>query len=672
MSTKNYPENREWKQKTYSMPKLPRGKDGQVGAIYQILQAVKSGETPNKVMIFNESDSRSTLDRLCEWLRPIGLVNKENNVWKLTNVAEECLMCQDALYLTAVFCSSIVFMGEILYYLQNPLKSADLLEIATDKYKIGWKTKAEIGNRLAWFREVGLVKFEDYKLDYCLTESGYAFLKEIQIVYPEDLVFEKDITENELSLPISDWALDLCRTDGVDQVRKMSIGYIPGKTSEALNTIIGYLQLLSQETDIEDIRKYSKSLYQIASSSSNMFIAFLITMGFVDRKSKNTYQISQLGNAWLLDASYMNLVACLHNRFLFVFELLAEIEKSGKSPRELTTIAKVSYGFEREHIDEIRKRLILLSKADLLMEDGTEGYCLTQRGRNLLKRIGINVSTKKNETSKILEVKVSETPHKGVEEIITDLRLSSRDSSNPDQFEKAIKRAFEFLGFKADWLGGSGKTDVLVQAQTSPKFSYLVAVDGKSTNSGNVTEGIIDFDTLQEHRRLHNATYTAIVGCAFQGERLIKRAKEHKVALIDIDNLEQMIRNHAGIPLTSEDYKKIFEQTGIVDIKVLEEPRKRIERYGLLADAIMSCLVNESTDAVTEGILSVRELYRSLRDDVRFEVSPTMEEIEDMLGLISSPLINCVGKTKDGYYAIGSLQEAGNKFQFYARACLDN
>lgn len=668
MSGKNYPENREWKQKTYGMPKLPRGKDGPVGAIYQILQAVKSGETPNKVMIFDESNSRSTLDRLCEGLRPVGLVTKESNVWKLTSVAEECLICQDDLYLTAVFCSSIAFMGEILHYLQKPLRSADLLEIATEKYKIGWKTTAEIGSRLIWFREVGLVKFEDYKLEYSLTEKGQAFLKEIQIVYPEDLIFEKDITKNEISLPLSDWALDLCMTDGEDLVRKMPIGYIPGKTSEALDTIIGYLQLLNQETDVEDIRKYSKSLYQIAASSSNMFITFLTTLGFVDRKSKNSYQISELGNTWLLDASYMNLVACLHNRFLFVFELLAEIEKSSKSSRELTTIAKVSYGFEREHIDEIRKRLILLSEADLLMEDGTDGYCLTQRGRNLLKRIGINDSIKKNEAEKTAEAKVSETPRKGVEEIITDLRFSSRDSSNPDHFEKAIKRAFEFLGFKADWLGGPGKTDVLVQAQTSPKFSYVVAVDGKSTNSGNVTE--VDFDTLQEHRRLHSATYTAIVGCAFQGERLIKRAKEHKVVLIDVDNLEQMIRNHAGIPLTSEDYKKIFEQTGIVDIKVLEEPRKRIERYGLLADAIMSCLVNESTDAVTEGILSVRELYRSLRDDVRFEVNPTMEEIEDMLGLISSPLINCVGKTKDGYYAIGSLQEAGNKFQFYARACL--
>ena len=138
--------------------------------------------------------------------------------------------------------------------------------------------------------------------------------------------------------------------------------------------------------------------------------------------------------------------------------------------------------------------------------------------------------------------------------MITELRLSSRDSANPDRFEKAIKSAFVYLGFQAAWLGGSGKTDVLIQARTAPKLSYVVAVDAKSTQSGNVTEEMIDFDTLKEHRKLHHADYSAIVGCSFRGERLFNRCREHKVALLDVDIMEQMIRNQAEIPLTGENY----------------------------------------------------------------------------------------------------------------------
>ena len=174
---------------------------------------------------------------------------------------------------------------------------------------------------------------------------------------------------------------------------------------------------------------------------------------------------------------------------------------------------------------------------------------------------------------------------------------------------------------------------------------------------------------MKDHRKLHHADYSAIVGCSFRGERLLNRCKEHKVALIDVDTLEQLIRNQVEIPLTGEDYKKIFEQTGIVDISVLDEARNRTERYGLLVDAIVGCLVNESKDEVTEGILTSREIYRTVRDDERFSINPNLDEIEDILKFLASPLIGCVGKNKDGYYAIGSLNEVANKFQFYAKSC---
>lgn len=43
----------------------------------------------------------------------------------------------------------------------------------------------------------------------------------------------------------------------------------------------------------------------------------------------------------------------------------------------------------------------------------------------------------------------------------------------------------------------------------------------------------------------------------------------------------------------------------------------------------------------------------------------TMKEVKDMLSLLSIPLIDCVGKTKEGYYANGSLKDAALKFRFY-------
>ncbi len=85
---------------------------------------------------------------------------------------------------------------------------------------------------------------------------------------------------------------------------------------------------------------------------------------------------------------------------------------------------------------------------------------------------------------------------------------------------------FEFLGFRAEWLGGSGKTDVLVDAMLGRDDSYRVIVDCKSTGSGAVADQQIDWVTLEEHRRKHDAQHIAIVGPNPSGTRLFGRAVE--------------------------------------------------------------------------------------------------------------------------------------------------
>lgn len=666
MKNNEYPENREWKQKAFGMPKLPSGDMGQDKVLYYILKMVKDGKSANTMLNIEGSNSTATLGRMCEWIRPIGLVNKEKQVWTLTELGEMVLEQQDSCFSTAVFCSTIVFMGEILFYLQKPKNSQELLKIA-EEYHLNWKTNSEIHNRIKWFRDVDMVRFEEYKLEYSLTQKGQEFLQQIEITMPSETEEEPDETILEEKLPMSEWASAL--KPPTTEKKRMAIGYMPGKTADACITISAYLQLMNQAISIEEIREYSKINYQIAMSSSNMFLSFLEKIGFVDRISKNMYVTSELGNTWIEKQSPVDLIACLEARYLFVYELLAELRKEPKNAKTLSIIAKVSYGFDRESIDETRKRLILLSAAKLIYSVTNDKYGLTARGEKLLDTFGIVAK----ESVKLSEIKKEENAgdcyNDSCESLITELRLSSKDSYNPNRFEKAIRAAFDFIGYDATWLGGSGKTDVLIKARTAPKLSYAVAVDAKSTQSGNVTEDPIDFDTLKDHRKLHHADYSAIVGCSFRGERLLNRCKEHKVALIDVDTLEQLIRNQVEIPLTGEDYKKIFEQTGIVDISVLDEARNRTERYGLLVDAIVGCLVNESKDEVTEGILTSREIYRTVRDDERFSINPNLDEIEDILKFLASPLIGCVGKNKDGYYAIGSLNEVAKKFQFYAKSC---
>ncbi|WP_163969323.1 hypothetical protein [Oceanobacillus halotolerans] len=143
-----------------------------------------------------------------------------------------------------------------------------------------------------------------------------------------------------------------------------------------------------------------------------------------------------------------------------------------------------------------------------------------------------------------------------------------------------------------------------------------------------------------------------------------------RVVLIDVDSLETIIKFHHQIPLQANAYNKIFSQAGKVDISCLEFERQEIQRSGKLLKVVMDCLVVESNDPVTEGLLQEKDIYRTLRHNDDFDTPPSLDEIAEMLLFLSSPLVGCVGRSKEGFYALGTLSDAMNKFNFYAQSCL--
>jgi len=664
-----YPVHRNWNAKVFSLPKIPRGNLGQPVILRRILKAIIARVPYNTKMEFNGSVSHATLEQLCVWLRPIGIVYLEDGTWKVSEEGKKYLESNDDLYLTAIYCANVRFTGELLANLNSPKRILELINIANKEYHLNWETKSEIGNRLTWFRQLELVKYHDVKYTYSLTDKGSEFVENINYVHPNDIDTYLDPTTEEKDIPVSEWVAELVDMNQEKLLkRKQSIGYIPGNISEICDTLNGFIQLMYSTIDKQSFYGYAKETYNISSNSSNAFVTALTNIGFLERKTRNTYGATELAKNWLKSNSPIDLVYCLHAKMLFVFEILKELEKDNLSVKELTAIAKVSYGFETERPDEIRKRLNIMQSALLIQEKGQSKYSLTQRGKNVLEEVLIQEKVEEEKANKI-QVDNANSGQSDVDKYFTELRLASRDSSNPIRFEKAIASIFNNLGFYTSQLGGAGQTDVLIHSPSIPKHSYTVALDAKSSRNGLVSEGHINFDTLKEHKKLHSADYIAVVGYSFSGERLIKRASSHKVGLIDIDVLEEIIRSHQNVPLQADAYKEVFCQSGIVDTNCLDKYRRSIVRSGKLLQSIMECLVLESNDPVTEGLLQEKDVYRTLRHEAEFGNLPSIDEISEMLQFLSSPLIGCVGRTNEGYYALGTLLDAKNKFNFYAQCC---
>lgn len=665
VSITEYPKPLSWEMKSFSMPNIPRGTLGMKENLKTILEMVRNNLSPSQRLNIEGSESQIDLGTACVRLRPMKLLLKTQAGWVLSDEAKKWLDTEDELYLAAFLCARIKFLAEILYYLDEPKTAAELQNIAVNEYALTWKTTSDINARLVWLRQLGLVEFQDFSLLYFLTDLGKEFVKNIEIVEPIKQDFSFDETSNEGKIEVSDWAINFCANLSSD--RKSSIGYIVGDMKQFQSTISEFIQLINGGKTYDQIKEYAVENYAIAPSSLKSFLSNLSNMDIVERKTATIYDVTDTARLWSEKKQIIDLLCIVHRQFGFMFEMLSVLEEKSMSNKELAAIAKVSYGFERENIDEIRRRVTMFQTAKLIRNDSIDKYTITSRGRKLLGLI-------KLEKPVLTETKVE----CGVEyestrdlQFFTELRLAAKDSSNFERLEKQVKVAFEKLGFEAQWLGGSGKTDVLVRAAGNSLTSYSVTVDAKSTMSGNVTDGLVDFDTLEEHRRKHKADFSAVVGGSFQNERLIKRAIEHNVVLIDIDTLETLIRNHLEVPIQVTSYKKLFETPGIANVMCLEEEREKITRYGKLLHAVMDCLVAEREDEVTGGILQERDIYRSLKVNDSFSYAPNIEEISAMLQFLSSPLIGCVEKSKEGYSAVGTLEDAAQKFDFYSRMCED-
>ena len=658
-----YPKPLSWEMKSFSMPNIPRGTLGLKENLKTILEMVRNNVSPSQKLSIEGSESQIDLGTACVRLRPMKLLLKTQTGWVLSDEARKWLDTEDELYLAAFLCARIKFLAEILYYLDEPKTASELQNIAINEYGLTWKTTSDINARLVWLRQLGLVEFQDFSLLYFLTDLGKEFIKNIEIVEPIKQDFSFDETLNEGEIEVSKWAIGLC--SNLPSGRKSSIGYIVGDMKQFQKTIAEFIQLISGGKSSNQVMEYAKENYAIAPSSLKSFFSTLTNMGIVERKTSTIYDVTDTARLWSEKEQIIDLLCIMHRQFGFMFEMLCVLEARCMSNKELAAIAKVSYGFERENLDEIRRRVAIFQVAKLIRNDSIDKYTITSRGRKLLSLIHLE----KPAFMETSEEHGDESESTQNLQFFTELRLAAKDSGNFERLEKQVKVAFEKLGFEAQWLGGAGKTDVLIRAAGNSLTTYSVTVDAKSTMSGNVTDGLVDFDTLEEHRRKHKADFSAVVGGSFQNERLVKRAIEHNVVLIDIDTLENLIRNHLEVPIQVASYKKLFETPGIANVKCLEAEREKITRYGNLLHAVMDCLVAEREDEVTGGILQERDIYRSLRMNKSFSFAPNLDEISAMLQFLASPLIGCVEKSKEGYLAVGTLDDAAQKFDFYSRMC---
>ncbi len=452
------------------------------------------------------------------------------------------------------------------------------------------------------------------------------------------------------------------------ELRAKAVGSMPGGNASYLETLREVCGFVSrQRPTSQDLVGWLQNRFGLKENSASWRGRFLQNTGILEFDS-GLLQLSKFADRWYESEDDGIVIALLHSRLQFIGEMLAELSARPLRTEELR-LAADRYGLNWERGDQIARRRRWLQSAKLTEPAGSGRIAITDAGRDLLSKLDLYVpsgitarpqpSSATNSQKTGPEVDNPDSPltdapkpdlHtptidlSDAKSLANRIRDASTDSKNPDRLEIAVRDAFDFLGFDAEKLGGSGKTDVLVKAPLGKEDSYTVTIDAKTVGSGSLGDHQVDWVTLEDHRKQHNADYSMLVGPNPSGQRLMSRAINKSVAVLSTEQLAELCIQHADAPLGLQDYRALFESGGAVDTVSIGKAAQDLTRLRDLAVEICSKLA-ERTGAF--GPLTAPQLMVMLGQP---DKSSSEQEIQQVLDTLASPLIGAVqGKASEGY-----------------------
>ena len=172
----------------------------------------------------------------------------------------------------------------------------------------------------------------------------------------------------------------------------------------------------------------------------------------------------------------------------------------------------------------------------------------------------------------------------------------------------------------------------------------MVTIDAKTVGSGSLSDGQVNWITLDEHRNNHNADYSMVVGPNPSGERLMNRAVDQMVAVLSTEQLADLCLQHAVWPLNLKDYRVLFESGGAVDMAMINRTAQDLTWHRNLAVELCGKLAERTG---TFGPLTASQLMVMVDQP---DKPSSEQEIQQTLDTLASPLVGAVqGTASTGY-----------------------
>jgi hypothetical protein len=596
-------------------------------------------------------------EKLCKTqLATQGLVEREGaSRWKASSYASEWLTNQDNLFLAVQLHSNVKFFGELIASIGEDTKHSDLVDIARESYGLNWNSADQVRRRTGWMRSLGLIEVWGQKV--VRTGLGDEFLRRVSVCTPEEATGDSVQSEDSLSDSQMKVISDLTQFEQVDlRNRKALIGYIPrgnataGSESESLGATEAVRKLvgmIGKGITVDDFFEECSSDLGISKSSFTSTMHALRHTNLIEQTAFNFYSQSQNAEMLVRAGNEKLLAAYLHGRYLYFCEILNYLDEPS-TPSALVSIAKDQYGFNQANNGEIRVRLEFLQDAGLVERIDWQRFRITVAGKQFRELLPMQKPVIEGRDAEVVEEGEADLESSSIHAvIIEDLRTYGTNGKASSEFERAVSRAFAFLGFETEHLGGPGRTDVLCVAQLATSDRYRVIVDAKSSGNGIVDEGGLTFDVLRDHKKKHKADYIVVVGPGF-APRLKNWALENRVILLTIDDLTSIVALQVENPVSLSDLREMLSRVDTFKDDLIDR-FQTLERRSSLMRKIVDLAFQEvvDEDPIDDGFISIENVVYALRKE--FSPRPSLDEVREVLEFLSNPVVGALVSSKGRY-----------------------
>lgn len=234
-------------------------------------------------------------------------------------------------------------------------------------------------------------------------------------------------------------------------------------------------------------------------------LPFLIASGLLEEVGRNVYVATPAAKAWLETGNNLDFVRILHANIRFVGEMIRAANED--------IVRNEVYAQAKQHgLNAEKTRWIagFLLEAGLLEEPQYLHLKATPVGRQFVLELplvsaeDLDDVTLKPEGTGMKETVMSPVQEES-ERLTARLHNAARDpyaegKTSGVAVEEAIAEIFNFMGFHAKRIGGSGNTDVVVCWKDSDGKNITAIIDGKSKSNVFVSHGDISDVAIDTHK----------------------------------------------------------------------------------------------------------------------------------------------------------------------------